>query len=121
MLKFTDFMQPDFEPSGWPTGLFVNKSNARKSENHQVRINPTIPRSSEPYLGSYDVEDSCQYQLCGPKYAAEFAGSSPKVGSCSGDCDALARKLVNSKFKRELMWGMCTRMCREKYPNQEYR
>ena len=41
-------MQPDFEPSGWPTGLFVNKSNARKSENHQVRINPTIPSQGPP-------------------------------------------------------------------------
>ena len=89
------------------------------------QANPTWRRPSdgEPYLGSYDVEDSCQYQLCGPKYTAEFAGAdhSPKAGSCSGDCDALARKLVNSKFKKELMWGMCTRMCREKYPNQEYK
>ena len=103
---------------------FCKQKQIQRDKNKIAIHNPTLRRSPEPYLGSYDVEDSCQYQLCGPKYAAEFAGGQsgqPKVGSCSGDCDALARKLVNSKFKKELMWGMCTRMCREKYPNQEYR
>ena len=102
---------------------FCKQKQIQRDKNKIAIRNPTLRRSSEPYLGSYDVEDSCQYQLCGPKYAAEFAGgqNGPKVTSCSGDCDALARKLVNSKFKKELMWGMCTRMCREKYPNQEYR
>ena len=70
---------------------------------------------TEPYLGSYYVEDACQYQLCGPEYVHEFASGRPVPESCSGECDALARGLANSKFKREFMWGKCADMCKEEY------
>ena len=80
----------------------------------------STPAGSEPYLGSYDVQDTCQYNLCGPDFNGEFAGGKPVVGSCSGDCDALVHKMVNSKFKKEFMWRKCTDMCGEKYPIKEY-
>lgn len=48
---------------------------------------------SEPFLGSYNIEDSCMYKLCGPDHTAEFGGGrQPQPGSCSGDCDSLAHR-----------------------------
>ena len=76
----------------------------------------------EPYLGSYNVQDSCQFKLCGTDHLGEFGyEKSPTPGSCSGDCDALVHRLVNSKFKKEFMWSKCTAMCAEKYPTSEYK
>ena len=84
---------------------------------------------SEPYLGSYAVQDGCQYSVCGPDYSDQFGsqwgpgpGVTPRPGSCSGECDSLARRLIGSdRFKKEFLWGRCADMCLEKYPVDEYR
>jgi len=77
----------------------------------------------EPYLGSYQVEDSCQFQLCGPEYSHEFTGAEarPRVGSCSGDCHLLATNMNTNKFHREFLWSQCARMCNAKFPPAHYR
>ena len=68
------------------------------------------------YLDSYQVEDSCQFSLCGPEYSAEFmAGRAPRVGSCSGDCHLLAINLNSNKFHKEFLWSNCASMCGEKH------
>jgi len=76
-----------------------------------------------PYLGSYQVEDSCQFQLCGVEYSGEFTGpqARPKVGSCSGDCHLLATNMNTNKFHREFLWSQCARMCNQKFPPSHYR
>ena len=69
------------------------------------------------YQDSYQVEDSCQFNLCGPEYSAEFmAGQAPRVGSCSGDCHLLAINLNSNKFHKEFLWSNCASMCDDKYP-----
>ena len=69
------------------------------------------------YLDSYQVEDSCQFNLCGPEYSGEFmAGQAPRVGSCSGDCHLLAINLNSNKFHKEFLWSNCASMCADKYP-----
>ena len=68
------------------------------------------------YLDSYQVEDSCQFNLCGPEYSAEFmVGQAPRVGSCSGDCHLLAINLNSNKFHKEFLWSNCASMCEDKY------
>jgi len=84
------------------------------------KIQHTTPESiSHPdYLGSYQIEDSCQFDLCGPEYSEEFTGlghSRPLVGSCSGDCHLLASSLITDKFHKEFLWGNCAGMCRDKF------
>ena len=78
----------------------------------------------EPYLGHYGIEESCQYKICGSAFNSEFSGrmgGTPTQGSCSGDCDSAADRLVDSKFKKETLWDKCSDMCVEKYPTYEYR
>ena len=78
--------------------------------------------SQAAYLGSYQVEDSCQFSLCGPDYSSEFlAGKAPMVGSCSGDCNLLAINLNTDKFTRQFLWGSCADMCQQKYPFSMYK
>jgi len=73
------------------------------------------------YLGSYQVEDSCQFMLCGSDYSAEFmGGQAPRVGSCSGDCHLLAINLNSNKFHKDFLWANCAGMCAEKYPSSEH-
>jgi len=74
------------------------------------------------YLSSYQVEDSCQFSLCGPEYSAEFMlDQAPKVGSCSGDCNLLAINLNTDKFSKQFLWSQCANMCQQKYSFNEYR
>ena len=74
------------------------------------------------YLDSYQVEDSCQFNLCGPDYSGEFmAGQAPRVGSCSGDCHLLATNLNSNKFHREFLWSNCARMCGEKFSFSQHK
>jgi len=74
------------------------------------------------YLDSYQVEDSCQFNLCGPDYSTEFmAGQAPRVGSCSGDCHLLATNLISNKFHREFLWSNCARMCSQKYSFSQHK
>lgn len=87
----------------------------------QGSVIPSNKPSGEPYLGNYIIEDSCQYKICGTEYLDEFGGQQPSMSSCSGECDALAHKLVNSKFKKEFLWSKCSNMCAEKYPVKEYK
>ena len=68
-----------------------------------------------PFLGNFLVEDSCQFQLCGPAYGGEWGGV-PLAGSCSGDCSLLAITLNANKFHKEFLWSSCARMCGAKYP-----
>jgi len=75
-----------------------------------------------PYLDSFTVQDSCQFNLCGPEYSQEFLlGSVPKVGSCSGDCNLLAINLVSNRFIKDWLWSNCASMCNSKYDFQSYR
>ena len=65
---------------------------------------------------SVQVEDSCQFSVCGPEYSSEFGvGRSPSVGSCSGECDHLAETLITNRFSREFLWSSCAKMCADKY------
>ena len=74
------------------------------------------------YLSSYQVEDSCQFSLCGPVHSSEFmAGKAPMVGSCSGDCNLLAINLNTDKFSRQFLWANCADMCQQKYPFSQYK
>ena len=76
----------------------------------------------QPYLGSYQVEDSCQFVVCGQDFSQEFGvGLRPSQGSCSGDCDQLAASLVTNRFSREFLWSSCARMCQDKYTLQLFR
>ena len=76
----------------------------------------------EPYLGSYQVEDSCQFSVCGPEYSQEFGvGRTPEPGSCSGECDQLAVSLITNRFSREFLWSSCTNMCNDKYSQALFR
>ena len=75
-----------------------------------------------PYLGSYQVEDSCQFVVCGQDFSQEFGpGLRPSEGSCSGECDQLASSLVTNRFSREFLWASCSRMCADKYTFQLFR
>ncbi|TRY78423.1 hypothetical protein TCAL_16668 [Tigriopus californicus] len=87
----------------------------------QGSVIPSNKPTGEPYLGNYIIEDSCQYKICGTEYLDEFGGKQPAMSSCSGECDALSHKLVNSKFKKEFLWSKCSIMCAEKYPVKEYK
>ena len=81
-----------------------------------------VPASPALYLGSYQVEDSCQFSLCGPVHSSEFmAGKTPMVGSCSGDCNLLAIHLNTDKFSRQFLWASCADMCQQKYPFSMYK
>merc|ERR1719233_2170826 len=78
--------------------------------------------SKEHYLSSYQVEDSCQFSLCGPEYTSEFmTGQVPRVGSCSGDCNLLAINLNTDKFTKQFLWSHCATMCQQKYSFTKYR
>jgi len=80
------------------------------------------PATTEAYLDSFNIQDSCQFSLCGPEYSQEFLqGSVPKVGSCSGDCNLLAINLVSNKFIRDWLWSNCASMCHSKFDFQSYR
>merc|ERR1712130_919384 len=80
------------------------------------------PVTAGPYLDSFTIQDSCQFNLCGPEYSQEFLqGSVPKVGSCSGDCNLLAINLVSNKFIRDWLWSNCASMCHSKFDFQKYR
>ena len=68
-----------------------------------------------PFLGNFLIEDSCQFELCGPAYSQEWGGA-PEAGSCSGDCSLLAITLNSNKFHKEFLWSSCARMCGEKFP-----
>ena len=77
---------------------------------------------AQPYLGSYQVEDSCQFVVCGQDFSQEFGvGVRPSQGSCSGECDQLAVSLVTNRFSREFLWSSCARMCADKYTIQLFR
>jgi len=78
--------------------------------------------NNENYFhNSYQVEDNCQFQLCGSKYSHEFGlDSSPIAGSCSGDCHLLSLNLATGKFQKEFLWSNCARMCQTKYPFHQY-
>ena len=81
----------------------------------------TLP-SPALYLGSYQVEDSCQFSLCGPEYSSEFmAGKTPMVGSCSGYCNLLAMNLNEDKFTKQFLWSNCANMCQQKYSFSQYK
>ena len=69
------------------------------------------------------VEDSCQFQLCGTHtFGAEFGpGLGPSEGSCSGDCHQLAVSLVTNRFTRDFLWSKCADMCSDKYNFSTYR
>jgi len=73
-------------------------------------------KDAPPFLGNYLIEDSCQFQLCGSAYSAEWNGQPPLSGSCSGDCSLLAITLNTNKFHREFLWSSCSRMCGAKFP-----
>ena len=74
-------------------------------------------QDTPPFLGNFLVEDTCQFQLCGPAYGGEWGGGGPPVaGSCSGDCSLLAITLNANKFHKEFLWSSCARMCGAKYP-----
>jgi len=82
----------------------------------QVGQDSNVGQFVEPYVGSYQVEDSCQFQLCGQEFTEEFGvGVSPSHGSCSGDCHDLAASLINNKFTKDFLWSKCSTMCSDKY------
>ena len=82
----------------------------------------SVPASPALYLGSYQVEDSCQFSLCGPVHSSEFmAGKAPMVGSCSGDCNLLAINLNIDKFTKQFLWSNCANMCQQKYSFSQYK
>ena len=75
-----------------------------------------------PYGGSYQIEDTCQFSLCGPLYRQEFGvGRRPLAGSCSGDCHLLAINTNTNRFTKEFLWSHCATMCSTKYNTTEYR
>ena len=75
-----------------------------------------------PYGGSYQIEDTCQFSLCGPLYRQEFGvGRRPLAGSCSGDCHLLAINTNTNRFTKEFLWSHCAIMCSTKYNTTEYR
>ena len=74
------------------------------------------------FHNSYQIQDDCQFQLCGLKYNSEFGlDTSPTAGSCSGDCDLLSRKINMGKFHKEYLWSNCARICQNKFPFGEFR
>ena len=76
----------------------------------------------EPYVGSYQVEDSCQFVLCGQDFSNEFGvGVSPTHRSCSGDCHDLATSLIDNKFTKDFLWSKCASMCSDKYNFSSFR
>ena len=81
-----------------------------------------VESQAQPYLGSYQVEDSCQFAVCGQEFSQEFGvGVRPSQASCSGDCDQLAVSLVTNRFSREFLWSSCTNMCNDKYSQALFR
>ena len=81
-----------------------------------------VESQAQPYLGSYQVEDSCQFVVCGQDFSQEFGlGLRPSQGSCSGECDQLATSLVTNRFSREFLWSSCTNMCNDKYSQALFR
>ena len=75
-----------------------------------------------PYGGSYQIEDTCQFSLCGPLYRQEFGvGRRPLAGSCSGDCHLLAINTNTNRFTKEFLWSHCATMCSTKYNTTEFR
>ena len=88
----------------------------------QVGQDSNIGQVVEPYVGSYQVEDSCQFQLCGQEFTEEFGvGVSPSHGSCYGDCHDLAASLINNKFTKDFLWSKCSTMCSDKYNFSTFR
>ena len=88
----------------------------------QVGQDANVGQFVEPYVGSYQVEDSCQFQLCGQEFTEEFGvGVSPSHGSCSGDCHDLAASLINNKFTKDFLWSKCSTMCSDKYNFSTFR
>ena len=76
----------------------------------------------EPYVGSYQVEDSCQFVLCGQDFSQEFGvGVSPTHRSCSGDCHDLATSLITNRFTKDFLWSKCASMCSDKYNFSSFR
>jgi len=74
-------------------------------------------QDAAPFLGNFLIEDTCQFQLCGPAYGGEWGtGGPPVAGSCSGDCSLLAITLNANKFHKEFLWSSCARMCGAKHP-----
>lgn len=74
-----------------------------------------------PYGGSYQIEDTCQFSLCGPLYRQEFGvGRRPLAGSCSGDCHLLAINTNTNRFTKEFLWSHCATMCSTKYNTTEF-
>ena len=74
-----------------------------------------------PYGGSYQIEDTCQFSLCGPLYRQEFGvGQRPLAGSCSGDCHLLAINTNTNRFTREFLWSHCATMCSAKYNTTQF-
>ena len=78
--------------------------------------------AAAPYGGSYQIEDTCQFSLCGPLYRQEFGvGRRPLAGSCSGDCHLLAINTNTNRFTREFLWSHCATMCSAKYNTTQFR
>ena len=98
--------------SGLPFFTFLNVVWSELSE-ERVQDAPA-------FLGNFLIEDSCQFQLCGPAYGKEWGGEPPLAGSCSGDCSLLAITLNNNKFHKEFLWSSCARMCGTKYPADRF-
>ena len=81
-----------------------------------------VQAARKPYLASFNIEDSCQFRICGSEYVEEFGGRDPLPGSCSGECNDLAHRLAaHSTFKKDFMWAKCATMCAEKYSPSEYK
>ena len=92
------------------------------SQGEQQQQHHHVEPPAQPYLGSYQVEDSCQFVVCGQDFSQEFGvGIRPSQGSCSGECDQLAVSLVTNRFSREFLWSSCARMCADKYTIQLFR
>ena len=95
--------------------LALVASAAANSYGSQQQQQLAQQQQQPAFVGSYSVEDDCQYKLCGSGHYLEFGSGRPEPESCAGECDALSRRLLTSKFKREFMWGECADMCADKY------
>lgn len=77
--------------------------------------------SGSHFHNSYQIQDDCQFQLCGLKFNSEFGlDTTPTAGSCSGDCDLLSINLATGKFQKEFLWPNCARICQNKFPFSEF-
>lgn len=100
--------------------ILSNKNQSNNSITVLITFDKKIFKQA--YVGSYQVEDSCQFLICGQEFNHEFGvGASPAAESCSGDCHDLASSLITNRFTKDFLWSKCASMCSDKYNFSTFR